>query len=51
MGISVDLATEPDAVLKRLRDTNKVDEELYDNHDGLDGVKEAHEAFKRTRRC
>ena len=43
MGISVDLATEPDAVLKRLRDTNKVDEELYkQSTTWLDGVKEAH---------
>ena len=43
MGISVDLATEPDAVLKRLRDTNKVDEELYkQSTTWLDGVTKAH---------
>ena len=43
IGISVDLATEPDAVLKRLRDSNKLDEELYkQSTKWLDGVKEAH---------
>ena len=43
MGISVDLATEPDAVLKRLRDTNKVDEELYkQSTTWLDGVTKAY---------
>ena len=43
MGISVDLANEAEAVLKRLRESNKVDEELYKQSTAwLDGVKEAH---------
>jgi len=43
VGISVDLANEAEAVLKRLRESNKVDEELYKQSTAwLDGVKEAH---------